>query len=108
MLPLPYVGSYLGKKGHHYLYKPWILALAKSVETFIFVSISDMPTIKYWQNLGSNMDKAKEIIPKKCRIGNTCFMSFANIGVNLYTSYAKNSNRVQKYSKDLLSLIIIL
>ena len=56
MLPRPYVKSYLGKKCHQFLQKPWILALAKSVETFIFVSISDMQTIKYWQNLGSNMD----------------------------------------------------
>ena len=64
MVPRPYVGSYSGEKGHTFLHKPWILALAKSVETFIFVSINDMLTIKYWQNLGSNMDKAKEMIPK--------------------------------------------
>ena len=59
MLPRPYVGSYLGEKGCQFLHKPWILALAKPVETFIFVSIYDMPTIKFWQNLGSTMDKAK-------------------------------------------------
>ena len=64
MLPHPYVGSYLGEKGHHFVQKPLILALTKSVETFIFVSISDIPTIKYWKNLGSTMDKAKEMIPK--------------------------------------------
>ena len=52
MLPRPYVGSNISEKGHQILQKPWILALAKSVETFIFVSISDMPTIKYWQNFG--------------------------------------------------------
>ena len=34
-------------------------ALAKPVETFIMISISDMLTIKYWQNLGIIMDKAK-------------------------------------------------
>ena len=50
MLPRPYVGSYSGEKGNQLLHKPWILALAKSVETFIMVSISGMPTIKYWQN----------------------------------------------------------
>ena len=33
-------------------WKKWILALAKSVEIVFTVSISDMPTIKYWQNLG--------------------------------------------------------
>ena len=58
-LPLPYVGSYLGEKGHQFLHKPWILELAKSAETFIFVSISDMPTIKYWKILESTKDKAK-------------------------------------------------
>ena len=63
ILPRPYLGSYLGEKGHQFLHKPWILALSKSVETFIFVSISDIPTMKYWKNLGSTMDKAKEIIP---------------------------------------------
>ena len=51
MLPRPYVGSYLGEKGRQFLHKPWILALAKSVETFIMVSISEMPTKnigKFW------------------------------------------------------------
>ena len=59
MLPCPYVGSYSGEKGHQFFHKPWILALAKPVETFIMISISDMLTIKYWQNLGIIMDKAK-------------------------------------------------
>ena len=85
-----------------------IIALAKSVETFLFVSISDMPTIKYWQNLEKNMDKAKKIIPNECRIGDTCFTSLATIGGNLYTRNAKNLNNVHKDSKDLLSVIIIL
>ena len=52
MLPRPYVGSYSGEKGHQFWHKPWIISLAKSVETFIMVSISDMPTIKYWKNWG--------------------------------------------------------
>ena len=67
-----------------------------------------MPTIHYWKKLRSTMDKAKEMIPKECRIGETCFMSCANIGVNLYTRHPKNLNHVNKYSKDLLSVIIIL
>ena len=58
------MGSYSGEKGHQILHKPWMLALSKSVETFIMVSISDMPTIKYWKILGSIIDKAKERIPK--------------------------------------------
>ena len=37
------------------------------------VSISDNPTIKYWQNLGSMTDKAKEKSHKQFRIGDTCF-----------------------------------
>ena len=108
MLPRPYVVSYSGEKGHQFLHKPWILALDKSVEKFIHVSINDMPTIKYWQHLESIMDKAKDMIPKECRIGDTCFTSMATIGGNLYTRHAKNLNHVQKYSKDLLSVIIIL
>ena len=59
MLPRLYVGSYSGQKGHELFQKPWILALATSVETFIILSINEMPTIKYWQNLVSTMDKAK-------------------------------------------------
>ena len=89
MLPRPYVGSYLGEKGHHFLQEPWILALAKSVETFFMVSINDMPTIKYWKNLGSMMDKAKENIPKQCRIGDTPFTSLAAIVRNLFTRHPK-------------------
>ena len=53
------------KRVTNFFQQTWIIALAKSVETFLFVSISDMPTIKYWQNLGSIMDKAKEKITKE-------------------------------------------
>ena len=64
MLPRPYVGSYSGEKGHQILQQPWIIALAKSIETFIIVSIYEMPTIKHWQNLGRIMEEAKVMIPK--------------------------------------------
>ena len=47
MLPRPYVGSYSGQKGHEIFQQSWNLALAKSVETFIIVCMSEMPTIKY-------------------------------------------------------------
>ena len=47
MLPRPYVGSYSGDKGHEILQQPWIIALPKSVETFIEVSMSEIPIIKY-------------------------------------------------------------
>ena len=48
MLPRPYFGSNVSEKGHHFFQKPWILALAKLVETFIHVSMNDMPTIRSW------------------------------------------------------------
>ena len=48
------------------------------------------------------------MIPKECRIGETCFTSLATIGGNLYTRHMKNLNHVHKDSKDLLSVIIIL
>ena len=54
------------------------------------------------------MDKAKEMIPNECRIGDTCFTSLATIGGNLYTRHPKNLNHVHKDSKYLLSVIIIL
>ena len=54
------------------------------------------------------MDKAKEIIPNECRIGDTCFTSLETIGGNLYTRHAKNLNHVHKDSKDLMSVILIL
>ena len=72
------------------------------------VSIGDMPTIKYWQNLGSIMDKAKEKIPKQCIIGDTCFTSLANIGGNLFSRNPKNNNHLHKDSNNLSSAIIIL
>ena len=48
------------------------------------------------------------MIPKECRIGDTCFMSFATIGGNLYTRDPNNLKHVHIYSKDLMSVIIIL
>ena len=108
MLPRPYKESYSGDKGHQFLQEPWILALSKSVEIFVMVLISDMPTIKYWQNLGIFMNTAKEKIPKQCRIGDTCFTSLTTIVENLFIRYPKNINHVHKDINDLLSVIIIL
>ena len=54
------------------------------------------------------MEEAKVMIPKECRIGDTCFTSLATIGGNLYTKHAKNLNHLYKDSKDLLSVIITL
>ena len=108
MLPRPYLGSYSGEKGHKIMQQSWIIALAKSVKMFILDSISEMPTIKYWQNFEITMDKAKEMITNECRIGDSCFTSLATIGGNLYTRHPKNLNHVHKYSKYLMSVIIIL
>ena len=36
------------------------------------------------------MDKAKEMIPNECRIGDTCLTSLADIGGKLYTRHPKN------------------
>ena len=54
------------------------------------------------------MDKAKENIPKQCRIGDTCFTSLATIGGDLFTRHPKNLNNLHRDSNDLLSAIIIL
>ena len=47
MLPRPYVVSYSGEKGRQILQQPWIISIAKLIETFIEVSIIEIPTIKY-------------------------------------------------------------
>ena len=72
------------------------------------VSISDMPTIQYWQNVGSLLDKSKYKITKQCRIVNTCFTSLETIGRNLFTRHPQNFNHVHKDNNYLLSVIIIL
>ena len=54
------------------------------------------------------MDKSKQKIPKKCRIGDTCFTSFATIGDYLFIRHMKNLNHVHKDSNNFLSVIIIL
>ena len=47
------------------------------------------------------------MIPKECRIGDTCFTSLATIGGNLYTRNPNNINHVHRDSNNLLSVIII-
>ena len=54
VLPRPYMGSYSDEKGHPFWQEPWIIALEKYIGTFVMVSISDMQSVKYWQNLGKN------------------------------------------------------
>ena len=64
ILPCPYVGSYDGKKGNLFLREKCIVDLAKSIGLFGMVSISEIPTIKYWQTFGKIMVRTKEEIPK--------------------------------------------
>ena len=108
MLPRPYMGSYSGKNIHQLLQENWILAFEKSIETFIMMSISDMTSIKHWQNLGKVLDTTKQKIPKKCRIGDTCFTSLETIVGKLYTIHPKNINHVHKDVTDIMSVINIL
>ena len=107
-LPCPYKGSYSGEKGHKFLQEQCINELDKWAETFFMVWISNWPTIKYWQNLGTFIDTAKENIPKQCRIGDTCFTLLEIIGGNLFKIHPNNNNDVHKDSNDILSVIIIL
>ena len=85
-----------------------MIALEKLVETFVTVSISDMSTIKYWQNLGTIMDAAKDNITKQWKIDDTYFTSLVTIGENLFTRHPKNLNILHKDSIDIMSGIIIL
>ena len=64
MLLCPYVGNYSCEKGRQFFQENLIVALERSVEISVIVSISDIPSIKYWQNLGKVLDTAKEKIPK--------------------------------------------
>ena len=53
---------------------------------------------------------SRVILKKKSqrRIGGMCFTSIDIIGGNIYSINTKNMNHVHKYSKDLMSVIIIL
>ena len=51
ILPHQYVGSYESEKVNLFLKEKLIVDLEKLVELFLVVSISDIPTIKYWKNL---------------------------------------------------------
>ena len=52
------------------------------------------------------MEKAKEILPSTCRIGETIFTSMAVIGGKLCSNHPKNLTRVHKDSKYMVSVII--
>ena len=48
MLPRPYVGSYIGEKGHQILQEPQIIALSKSVEKLLWFQL----VTRQHQNIG--------------------------------------------------------
>ena len=108
MLARQYVGSYSGENSHQFLQETQILELAKLAQTFVTVSISDMITIKYWQNLGTIMDTTKQMIPKQFIIGDIFFTQLATNEGDFSTRNPKSTNHLHKDSSDLLSVIIIM
>ena len=56
-------GKLFRRKGSPIFQESWIVELAKSVETFVMVSIIDMTTVQDWKVLGSLLDKSKEDSP---------------------------------------------
>ena len=52
--------------------------------------------------------ESKKKIPNQCIIGDTCFTWLETIQGDLFTRHPKNLNHVNKYSNNLLSVIIIL
>ena len=89
LLPGPYARSYLGEKGHKYLQETWVLELAKPADFFVLVSISDMPNIKYWKNLGKIWILQKRIFLNNAELVIHVFTSLEIIGGNLFTRHPK-------------------
>ena len=58
--------------------------------------------------LWKKLEKAKEVLPSTCRIGETIFTSMAFISGRIYSNHHKNLNHVHKDSKGLVSVIITL
>ena len=108
MTPRPYVGIYSGEKGHQFLQENWILALEKWFQTFVMVSISDMPSINYSQNLGEFW-----ILQKIRSINNAGLVIHVlhhwQLLEEIYTQdIQKKPNNVHNDSNGLLSVITIL
>ena len=116
MLPLPYISSFDGGPTDQVLKQKWVLELANRAETFVLERIESMimsdysreKNLTYWSTLKEKLEKAKEILPSTCRIGETIFTSMAVIGGKLYRNHPKNMNHVHKDIKDLVSVIITL
>ena len=61
---------------------------------------------QYWKTLERKMEKSKEILPSTCIIGETIFTYMDFIDGKLYSNHPKSLNRVHKYSKDMVYVII--
>ena len=72
------------------------------------VSISDIPTIKYWQNLVKIMDTAEDKIPKQFICGDICFTSLEKLEEIYIQDTQKTFNHVNTDSNDILLVVIIL
>ena len=57
-------------------------------------------------NFENKLDKAKEILPSTCRIGENIFNSMTVIGGKLYSNHPPNMNHVHKDTKDMVYVII--
>ena len=57
-------------------------------------------------NFEKKLEKAKEILPSTCIIGETIFTSMSIIGGKLYSNHPKDMNHVHKDTKDFVSVII--
>ena len=63
----------VGTKGNGLLEKKWLINMVHEAEYFIWKSIDYMRDVSYWGKKRKYMPMVIERIPKKCRIGNTCF-----------------------------------
>ena len=113
MLPHPYLRSFdvcCGDK----LKNNWVINLENRAETFVWKCIEsrimsdDQGKIykSILENFEKKLEKAKEILPSTCRIGETIFTSMAVIGGKLYSNHPINLNHVHKDSTKKISVII--
>ena len=52
---------------------------------------------QYWSNLKLKLEKAKEILPSTCRIGETIFNSMAVIGGRISFAFSSFSFKFDQY-----------
>ena len=108
MLPRTYTRSYSVDKGRHFLQKNIYSCIRQIIWNIYYGFNKWHANYKYWHNLGTFLDKAKEKIHEQFIIGDTCFMSLVTIGGDFFTIHSNNLNHVHEDSNDILSVIIIL